>query len=342
MKWILFFFCLITSLQSQELWEETKGDYQVRLIVKQTEITAKELLLVDLEVMGPEGVRVYPEELQKLLITPSPSKKLSAFFLESVDEFSTERGQGFRFSLSPLEAGEIPLYFQSIPLRGEEGALLETFFPDVFEVRVDTGKGDVELPLMTPSLLPVANPPTLALSPENQQRTQGTVEELREELRRQQEQFRERRFPWRWLLGALGIVVVIGGIWKGIQRLLSWRRKEEAMNLDPREEALLALRTLEEKKLPQSGLVEPFYVELTGIVRRYIERVYNVHAPEQTTQEFLEAMRSESVFSQDLQKRFGEFLNTADLVKFARFQATLEECKGAHRAAKGFVAPSEE
>ena len=55
----------------------------------------------------------------------------------------------------------------------------------------------------------------------------------------------------------------------------------------PAELAKLELRRLRESDLAGRD-VKLFYVELTAIVRRYIERTKGIHAPEQTTQEFLQ------------------------------------------------------
>lgn len=63
-----------------------------------------------------------------------------------------------------------------------------------------------------------------------------------------------------------------------------------------------------------------YFVELTAIVRRYIERTTGVRAPEQTTEEFLRTIASDRIFSEDVQQRMREFLESADLVKFAGLQ----------------------
>ncbi len=63
--------------------------------------------------------------------------------------------------------------------------------------------------------------------------------------------------------------------------------------------------------------VKLFYVELTGVVRRYIERSTGVRAPEQTTEEFLREIACENRYNSVEQQRLRDFLESADLVKFA-------------------------
>jgi hypothetical protein len=72
----------------------------------------------------------------------------------------------------------------------------------------------------------------------------------------------------------------------------------------------------------QSGALDlkEFYVELTAIVRRHVERTTAVHAPEQTTGEFLRAIQGHPAFDALRRDRLAAFLESADLVKFAGHQ----------------------
>jgi hypothetical protein len=90
--------------------------------------------------------------------------------------------------------------------------------------------------------------------------------------------------------------------------------------------------------------VKGFYVELTGIVRRFIERTTAIHAPEQTTEEFLREIGSGAAFTRDERQRLKDFLESADLVKFAAHQPQFVDVEEAFRRAKVFVglAPTEQ
>ena len=55
------------------------------------------------------------------------------------------------------------------------------------------------------------------------------------------------------------------------------------------------------------------------IVRRYIERQHSIRAPEQTTQEFLDAIAGNPHFNRDTVRKLRDFLMAADLVKFAGY-----------------------
>ena len=71
------------------------------------------------------------------------------------------------------------------------------------------------------------------------------------------------------------------------------------------------------ENLPGRGLVKEFYLRLTGIVRQYVEDTTGIRAPEQTTEEFLRDMRSRAVFPPERSVQLAEFLESADLIKYA-------------------------
>ena len=123
--------------------------------------------------------------------------------------------------------------------------------------------------------------------------------------------------------------------------LLAWRRLRrqtcsEVPQLSPFERAYLELDTLIERNLAETD-VKLFYVELTAIVRRYIERTTGVRAPEQTTEEFLREIGSFATFSPDDRARLQQFLESADLVKFAGQRPDNQDIEQSFERAKAFI-----
>lgn len=116
-----------------------------------------------------------------------------------------------------------------------------------------------------------------------------------------------------WLLFGLLVAVLVAAavVWL-------WRRykTQHAVPLTPRQQACREL-----DRLLHEGLADrdpkQFYVELTGIVRRYLEETTGIHAQEQTTNEFLAEIARRATFPDDARSRLAEFLAAADLVKFA-------------------------
>ncbi len=105
----------------------------------------------------------------------------------------------------------------------------------------------------------------------------------------------------------------------------------------PWEKALRRLRDLKSKDLPSQGLYEPYYVQLTWILRYYIEDRFKIHAPEQTTQEFIETTMKEKVLTPEQQKLLYSFLSHCDKVKFAQFVPTVEQMEAGFNLVWNFV-----
>lgn len=104
----------------------------------------------------------------------------------------------------------------------------------------------------------------------------------------------------------------------------------------PHEIAWEALRRLVAQDFVGKGEVELFYVHLSAILRQYIENRFQVHAPERTTEEFLE----EAARSQALDKhrvRLGEFLDLCDQVKFALYQPETATIQSSFDVVKRFI-----
>lgn len=139
---------------------------------------------------------------------------------------------------------------------------------------------------------------------------------------------------WVWALIA---VAAIGSIVGGI--LFHRRRREKAaavIVLTPEEIANRELDELVASRLAERDVVL-FYVELTAIVRRYIERTTGIRAPEQTTEEFLRVISQTKVFERGDSDRLRNFLEAADLVKFAAHRPRDEDIDESVNRARLFI-----
>ncbi len=86
-------------------------------------------------------------------------------------------------------------------------------------------------------------------------------------------------------------------------------------------------------------------MDLTSILRYYIEDRFLIHAPEQTTPEFLDAAARQRVFSDAQQAFLADFLRECDRVKFAQLLPGLDDMAAHFSQVKRFVqdtAPSAE
>ena len=115
--------------------------------------------------------------------------------------------------------------------------------------------------------------------------------------------------PWNVIaiFGGLGIagtmgLVVLNRFWK---------------QLSPQQRALQALDQLCESGLLANSDSKFVYEETTQILRTFIESQFDFPATRQTTEEFLAAVNADRRLAQPLQQRLKQFLESADIVKFA-------------------------
>jgi hypothetical protein len=141
-----------------------------------------------------------------------------------------------------------------------------------------------------------------------------------------------RRLNAWWLAVPVAVLVAVGGWFWSRRR----RKPAEERALSPQELARIELERLLAEGLAQRD-VKLFYVELTGLVRRYIERTTGIRAPEQTTEEFLREIAGRQTFPPDETRRLRQFLESADLVKFAAHQPRTEDVDQSVQRAMRFI-----
>jgi len=135
------------------------------------------------------------------------------------------------------------------------------------------------------------------------------------------------------------VVALLAAIAAGIYY---WNKRKAAdvwtpPALKPWQVANKRLEELSSRRLPHQGRFEPFYVDLTAILRYYIEDRFHLHAPERTTPEFLdEAARSGALVAEQ-QQMLEQFLRHCDRVKFARYEPSFEEMEKGFEVVRRFV-----
>jgi len=141
---------------------------------------------------------------------------------------------------------------------------------------------------------------------------------------------------WAIALGVAGILAAAAlAVWV-------WRRRrvlESGLEVGPSpwELARDRLALLAARQLPQQNKFDAYYVDLSAILRYYIEGRFHLHAPERTTQEFLEESLGQGYFTGDQEVFLSRFLRLCDRVKFARFRPDLEETQRSFEQVAAFV-----
>ncbi len=139
---------------------------------------------------------------------------------------------------------------------------------------------------------------------------------------------------WKAALALVAMACLAFAIWYVAKKVL---QKVREHRMSPIERAMLELDRLLKKGLPGRGRYKDFYVELTMVVRRYIQRRHSVRAPNLTTDEFLRAAADNPAFTKESIAELRNFLESADMVKFAGVEATPEMTDSATDKAKDYL-----
>jgi len=137
-------------------------------------------------------------------------------------------------------------------------------------------------------------------------------------------------WPWLWIIvGGLALLAA-AALWYWLRRRARRRVAgpsggPEPVLLSPEEEAALALRRLEESGLLRRNDLKEYCIRLTEILKHYVYRRHGVPVEERTTTEILRD--SSQRLPEEVLNLLEDFLVRGDLVKFAKYQATLDEIR---------------
>ena len=146
--------------------------------------------------------------------------------------------------------------------------------------------------------------------------------------------------------GRLSVIVVVASVGAagllGVGAFLFLRKVRARRKLEKQrsamEDALSALEVLQSRGAPDAGDADAWFVELSAIVRRYLEHRYDIRAPELTTEEFLAVATDRSELRKKHRKLLSTFLERCDRVKFAGYRPDADESLATLAAARAFVA----
>jgi LPXTG-motif cell wall-anchored protein len=281
-----------------------KGPVKLLVRVEPRQPRLSDLVEMDVQVEFPPGIAIKP---------PAFGQAVGDFLIRDYSERPPEAGarnlRRFHYQLEPAHAGKHLIRSVSIEFvdqrpnseRRGEPVLIET---DPLEVEVTSELGDEapSLAHLEPMLPPQPVPQTSATG-------------------------------WLAAAGLAALLAVLAGA----ALLRRKRRPIEPRRPTAEQTAQAALAQLLAENLPGRGLVKEFYLRLTAIVRQYVEDTTGIRAPEQTTEEFLRDMRSHAVFPPERSARLAEFLEAADLVKYAGQQPEEGQIDQATARAHEFV-----
>jgi hypothetical protein len=125
--------------------------------------------------------------------------------------------------------------------------------------------------------------------------------------------------PWLVFVIAFVVLSLLGlTVW--------WFMRRQRPQSPPKQPREIALGELEQIRWDMEK-VSPyqFSIRVSDILRRYVTQQYGVPATRQTSIEFLTAAAKAPSFSADDKSLLEDFLNRCDLIKFAKYEATVSD-----------------
>jgi hypothetical protein len=135
------------------------------------------------------------------------------------------------------------------------------------------------------------------------------------------------------LAGLLGVALLIYALWKRAE-------SQPPPPPPPPKWDRIALRRMQELRQKQvwiSGDADASAVELSFILREYIEGRFEIHAPDLTTEEFLQEASQRQPWSDEEQKELEGFFTAVDRIKFAAERPGMPALEALMEAAERFV-----
>ncbi len=147
-------------------------------------------------------------------------------------------------------------------------------------------------------------------------------------------------YPFSWFRLFLWVLAVSVGLWIIVKLILKLIFKKAPPEF-PHEIALGEMEAAS-KEFASGGGVKDYYVRISDAVRRYIESVFSLKAPEMTTQEFLMSLSSSSKLQAAHKDLLAIFMKACDLVKFAKYKPSRNDIESVFNTAKKFIEESKD
>ena len=140
-----------------------------------------------------------------------------------------------------------------------------------------------------------------------------------------------------WLLLAAAAVSLVVYFFFWFKRKVKTPVVPKAPELPAWEKAYQQLEALQRENLLEKGLFKEFFTRVSDIARHYMENRFNIRAPHMSTEEFLYYLGITGHLNDTQKLALKDFLNSCDMVKFAKYDPTIKEAQVNFDLAKRLV-----
>ncbi len=142
-------------------------------------------------------------------------------------------------------------------------------------------------------------------------------------------------WEWLWVPVVLAVMVTLFLLWRWWQK-----RRAQIVFVPPVPAHVRAKQRLEEA-LALISQPKPFVIAVSDAARAYLEERFQFRAPERTTEEFLRELGGTDLLAGEQKESLGGFLESCDLVKFAKYEPGEPELRGLHHSAVKLIEETE-
>lgn len=138
-----------------------------------------------------------------------------------------------------------------------------------------------------------------------------------------------------WMLGALAVLAALFFAWQW------WQKRRSKIPVAPPVPAHVRAKQKLAEALALIAQPKSFCILVSDTIRLYLEERFDFRAPERTTEEFLHELQDTDLLATEQKEKLGEFLESCDLVKFAKYEPGEPELLGLHGSALRLVEETE-
>ena len=143
---------------------------------------------------------------------------------------------------------------------------------------------------------------------------------------------------WEWVAWALAVLAIVAlavFFWRW------WQKRRSQIPAEPPVPAYVRAKQKLEEALALIAQPKTFCILVSDTIRSYLEEQFDFHAPERTTEEFLRELSTTDLLVPEQKDSLGRFLESCDLVKFAKYEPGEPELRELHGSAVRLVEETE-